>query len=559
MTRTPSSIARRLTAMVLSPLLAAGFLVAATAAPTSAAEGGVMLEGTVIEEAADGSYTPALDVGVHLYSLTGSGDIAYGVPVNSDGGFNMYGIDPGRYRLRFEPNNWDSQAPALTPTWLGDTPYEAQSQVIEVGSTNVTGLNAQLEIGSSISGVISYAEGAEPVGAASAFLFDEITGEYERFGYRAVADANGNYSIRGLPAGTYWLRFGDADDQALVSTVYWDDADYLFASTPVEVAADQALTGFDATVGPGGVYVGRISGPDRFATSVEISNVGFPDGFPEGSGRAVFIVNGLNFPDALGAAPAAARISAPVLLVTPWGIPDSVKAELDRLDPATIYIVGGAPSVSLGVEAQLKGYTPDVVRFSGVDRFHTSRLVADRFWGGSENRTAYVATGFNFPDALSAAPAAANEYAPVILVNGKANALDSATASLLEQLGIEKVVVAGGEPSVSAGVKTSIDELPFIVESYRRNGVDRVATSVITNQKSFPLADTAFLATGWNFPDALAGAALAGSWYAPVYLVRQDCIPSAVIDEILRLHVRDVILLGGEPSLSNNVMNLQQC
>jgi putative cell wall-binding protein len=535
--------------MVLSPLLAAGFLVAASAAPANAADS-VSLQGNVTAETSEGGFAPEV-VQVTLYSLTGSGDKGYSVPSSFDGNFTLY-AQPGRYRIYFEPDNWDGAG--LTPTWLGNTPFEAQSQIVEVGSTPITGLDAQLEIGSSIAGVISYAEGAEADAAASAFLYDYSTGEYERFGYRAVADASGNYTISGLPAGTYTLRFGDADDQALVSTVYWDDADYIFASTPVEVAADEALTGFDATVGPGGVYVGRISGPDRFATSVQISQIGYPEG-----SDAVFIVNGLNFPDALGAAPAAARIWAPVLLVTPWGIPESVKAELTRLNPSTIYIVGGAPSVSAEVETQLRGYSSDVVRFSGVDRFHTSRLVAQYFWGASDNRTAYVATGLNFPDALSAAPAAANEYAPVILVNGKASALDSATASLLGELGIEKVVVTGGEPSVSAGVKKGIDELPFIVESYRRNGADRVATSVITNQKSFPLADTAFLATGWNFPDALAGAALAGAWFSPVYLVRQDCVPYDVLQEIGRLHVREVILLGGEPSLSNNVLNLQQC
>lgn len=551
MTRTLSSIARRLTAMVLSPLLAAGFLVAASAAPASAADS-VSLQGTVTAETSGGGYAPEV-VQVTLYSLTGSGDVAYSVPSNFDGSFTLY-AQPGRYRIHFEPDNWDGAG--LTPTWLGNTPYEAQSQIVEVGSTPITGLDAQLELGSSISGVISYAEDAPHTAAASAFLYDQTTGEYERFGYRAVADANGNYSIRGLPAGMYTLRFGDREDQALVSTEYWEDSEFIFSSTTIELAPDAHLTGYDGTVGPGGVYMGRLAGVDRFDTAVQISQAGY--GGPDGS-DAVFIVNGLNFPDALGAGPAAARIWAPILLVTPSGIPQSVKDELARLTPSTIYIVGGEPSVSAAVEAELAGYTSDIVRFAGNDRFHTSRLVAQYFWSGDDNRTAYLATGMNFPDALSAAPAAANEYAPVILVNGGLGEVDPETEALLQDLGIEKVVIAGGTPSVSAGFKSSLDDLPYIVESYRRNGADRFATSVITNQKSFPLADAAFLATGSTFPDALAGAALAGGWFAPIYLVRQDCVPAAVIDEILRLHVRDVILLGGEPTLSDHVMNLQQC
>ncbi|KRE21758.1 cell wall-binding repeat-containing protein [Agromyces sp. Soil535] len=537
--------------MVLSPLLAAGFLVAAAAAPANAADG-VYVQGTVTAETSQDVYAPQHSVYVELYELSGSGDVIRGIGTGMDGSYSLYGVPPGRYRMHFEPNGLVSDG--LTPTWLGNTPYEAQSQIIEVGTTNVTGLDAQLEIGSSISGIVSYPQGAEPP-VAAAFLFNTTTGEWERSAYRADVDAAGNYTINGLPAGMYALRFGDSNDQALVSTEYWEGQELLYASTPVEVAADQQLTGYDGAVGPGGVYVGRLAGPDRSATSVQISMAGYPDG-----SDAVFVVNGQNFPDALGAAPAAARVGAPILLVTPSAIPASVKAELTRLTPETIYVVGGEPSVSLAVETQLQGYaTGGVIRFKGVDRFHTSRLVADYFWGGADNRTAYIATGLNFPDALSGAPAAANEFGPVILVNGKASSLDAATATLLQELSIEKVVVAGGLPSVSAGIKSDLDALPFILESYRRNGADRYATSVITNQKSFPLADAVFLATGANFPDALAGAALAGAWRAPVYLVQQNCIPSAVLGEIGRLHVRDVVLLGGEPSLSNNVLNLQVC
>ncbi|WP_268236990.1 cell wall-binding repeat-containing protein [Agromyces bauzanensis] len=98
-----------------------------------------------------------------------------------------------------------------------------------------------------------------------------------------------------------------------------------------------------------------------------------------------------------------------------------------------------------------------------------------------------------------------------------------------------------------------------MLESYRRNGADRFATSVITNQKPFPLADAAFLATDSTFPDALAGAALAGARFAPIHLVRQDCVPLDVLEEIGRQHVRDVILVGGEPTLNSNVMNLYSC
>ncbi|WP_127794368.1 cell wall-binding repeat-containing protein [Agromyces sp. LHK192] len=515
------------------------------------ADTGVRLSGTVLVETAAGDYAPNADVSVALYSLGGDGDLVYQVPVSWSGRFEMYGIDPGKYRLRYVPNNWNGQG--VTPEWFGGTPHESQAQVIEVGPTDVTGLDGLLELGSSISGTISYTDGAEPRGAASAFLYDQVTGQWERFPTVDWAASDGTYSIGGLAPGMYALRFGDRSDEALVSTEYWDASELLYSSTPVELAADQHVAGHDGTLGPGGIWIHRWSGPDRFHTSVEISLAGYPEG-----SDAVFIANGLNFPDALSAGPAAARIGAPILLTMPDALPAVVAEEIGRLAPQHIYVVGGEPSVAAAVEQQLATYAP-VERFGGQDRFETSRMIADAFWEVDGARTAYIATGLNFPDALSSAPAAANENAPVILVDGRSTQVDDATAELLERLHVTKTVVAGGQPSVSAGFATDLRDLPGMIESYRRSGSDRFATSVLTNERSFPVADAAFLATGFGFPDALAGAAIAGGWRAPLYLSMPSCVPVDVIEELLRLQVRDVFLLGGEPTLGVGVENLQVC
>lgn len=555
MTRSSFRRARRATAMLLSVVLASAVAVLATATPAAAADS-QRIEGRVTGELSPGSYH-GIAVQVTLYRLFGDGGIAYSVPSTDTGEFSLSGA-PGRYRIFAEPIL--AQHHDLVPGWYGDTPHEAQGAVIEVADRRITGLEMRLDRGVSLSGVISYDVGTDRVGAAAAFLFDDVTQEWERFSYFAVADSSGAYTITGLPPGRYALRFGDRGDRALTSTVYWEDADYLLAGSAIEIG-EQDLTGYDATVGPGGVYVGRAAGVDRFETAVEISRSWI---FEDTS--AVFIANGLNFPDALSAGPAAARTNAPILLVAPDFVPDPVATRLAELDATgegrspleVIYIVGGEPSVSPAVEAQLAEIAP-VVRFAGVDRFETSRQVAEYFWEGTDVRTAYIATGADFPDALAAAPAAANESAPVILVNGAVPDLDAPTTALLDALAVTKTVIAGGPPSVPVGIADDLRDLPAMQESYRRNGVDRFQTGILTNRSSFPLADTAFLATGYGFPDALAGAALAGSVYSPVYLVMPDCVPSGVIEEILRLKVRDIILLGGEPTLSRNVMDLTVC
>jgi putative cell wall-binding protein len=95
----------------------------------------------------------------------------------------------------------------------------------------------------------------------------------------------------------------------------------------------------------------RLSGPDRFSTSAAISRASFNPGVP-----AVYITSGVQFPDALSAAPVAGMQRAPVLLVNAGSIPAEIKTELARLDPARIVVLGGTAAVSEAVAVQLKGY-----------------------------------------------------------------------------------------------------------------------------------------------------------------------------------------------------------
>ena len=101
----------------------------------------------------------------------------------------------------------------------------------------------------------------------------------------------------------------------------------------------------------GAAAVTRLAGPDRFATSAAISRASFNPGV-----KKVYISSGMNFPDALSAAPVAGMQDAPVLLVTTSSIPADIRTELDRLNPERIVIVGGTNSVSDNVKGQLAGY-----------------------------------------------------------------------------------------------------------------------------------------------------------------------------------------------------------
>ncbi len=511
------------------------------AAPAAAVTGGVV-SGIVTFESTPGNFTPIANASVVAYPLFGAGDVAGGGTTNALGEYSISNLSQGDYHLVFFLTG-PTQNQLI---WLGNTPYEAGSEILTVGAGAVTGVNAALPKGSTISGHITVnGSSAGPNDAAAAvFLWDPVAGQFQRFSWRATTTTDGAYTISGVPEGEYILRFGRSFDDDLLSTEYWEAEDYLTSYTPVVVGADVALTGFDGSIADQVLNSYRIAGDDRYGTSAAIAG-----GWD--SAETVFIVNGLNFPDALSAGPIAGLFRAPLLLVGPTSIPSVVAEELTRLSPDTIIIIGGTGAVSAGVETALGAYAPNVDRLQGTDRYATSRAVAGAWSLVGSNRTAYLATGANFPDALASGPAAINEgYGPVILVNGSATSLDTATRDLLEDLGITKVVIAGGPASFSNALETSLRGLDFLDEVYRRSGTGRYDTAVKVNQKSFPFADAVFLATGTGFPDALSGTALAGLYRAPIFLVQPNCVPVDVLEEINFLQPAEIYLLGGPGTLS---------
>jgi hypothetical protein len=94
--------------------------------------------------------------------------------------------------------------------------------------------------------------------------------------------------------------------------------------------------------------------------------------------EVVYLATGLNYPDALGAAATAALGLGPVLLVQQNAIPPATLAELNRLQPERVIIVGGTSVISAGVEGQVQAlaYTQQVVRYAGTNRYETAAALS---------------------------------------------------------------------------------------------------------------------------------------------------------------------------------------
>ncbi len=277
------------------------------------------------------------------------------------------------------------------------------------------------------------------------------------------------------------------------------------------------------------------AGINRYGTAAAL----FADAV--GANTAV-VASGVSFADALSANVAASDIGTGVLLTGQNSLPQETALALksNANDIQTVYIIGGPAAVSDNVATAIAAIHEqndpsqpliNVIRLSGPDRYATNNVVDLTFGGGSN---AVIATGANFPDAISVAPEVVEEGYVLILTDP--NTLSAGAQSTITNLGITDAVIVGGTAAVSANVETQLKGM--LTVDYRIAGADRTLTAsqiatwatsglsatgsyvdigpgtgVFDTSGDFDSAGemaTAFLTRGDTFPDALAAGAPVG-------------------------------------------------
>ena len=250
-----------------------------------------------------------------------------------------------------------------------------------------------------------------------------------------------------------------------------------------------------------------MEGTTRFDTAVAASLEAYPLG-----SAYVIIATGRNWPDALGGTALAGALDAPILLVEPTSLPAITAAEISRLGATHAIILGGTNAVSTGVQNTLATMGLAVERIAGTTRYQTADAVALRTiveLGAAFDGTAFVATGGNFPDALAAAPLAAAQGWPLFLAHPTAGILPASAAAMAQ---VDDAIILGGTGAVSTGVQTQLATMGL--GTTRLAGPTRYATAVAIASYGVGGAghtwDRVGIATGLDYPDALAGGVLQG-------------------------------------------------
>lgn len=213
-----------------------------------------------------------------------------------------------------------------------------------------------------------------------------------------------------------------------------------------------------------GLTVQRVSGDDRFATAAAaaaLAVAGWREAGKSEAGSAVVIATGSSFADALAAGPLAAARNAPLLLVAAEGIPAPTAAVLGDLQPAEVVIVGGEAALTPAVESSLASTGRSLTRLHGPDRFATGiALTEAAVAAGASPAEILVVSGTNFPDALSAAPAAAAINGLLILTDPATVAVPVESWLRSQGASVGRLRVVGGPGAVAdTTVATMLDLL----------------------------------------------------------------------------------------------------
>ncbi|GAA1926713.1 hypothetical protein GCM10009775_18620 [Microbacterium aoyamense] len=294
----------------------------------------------------------------------------------------------------------------------------------------------------------------------------------------------------------------------------------------------------------------RFGGQSRYDTAVAITRSHFASGV-----ERVYLANGTGLADALAAAPVAGAGGDPILLTQRTAIPGATWAELRRLQPKEIVLLGGGAAIDESLVdrlAEAARIAPQsVVRWSGADRYATAAAIAESaFPEGAE--TVFVANGAALADALAAAPVAGSQDTPILLVG--AASVPASTVAAIEALGPSKIVVLGGKGVVSDAAATRLSEIADGATIERWSGVDRYATAAAIAAENYPDgAASVFVASGAGLVDALAAAPVAARDGAPLILVRQNAIPPSVTAALPQLGPSSFVLFGDDGVISHEL------
>ena len=198
-----------------------------------------------------------------------------------------------------------------------------------------------------------------------------------------------------------------------------------------------------------------------------------------------------------------------------------------------------------------------VIRIGGDNRYSTSRLIAEKTYSGIVNNVV-IATGIDFPDALSGAPLAKKVNGPILLVDKDPNSPNSKTTIDFIINNMDKngtIYILGEKGIIPQTFESKFNGLGY-KNIVRLGGSDRIKTSLsIAKNMNIDKNCPVVIATKYNFADALSISPISAKNGWPILLTDTDKMDSSVEEYINNIQPSKVYIAGGTGVVSDNVKN----
>lgn len=291
------------------------------------------------------------------------------------------------------------------------------------------------------------------------------------------------------------------------------------------------------------VEVNRIAGQNRYKNAAELSKSGWK------SASTVILTNGEKFTDSLTGSPLASLYDAPILLTRADRLPSETLAEIKRLNPKEVIVLGGDLSVSNSVFETLKANGFATRRIGGRTRYLLAENIAKEVMKTEgKNRDAFLVSGEVYSDAMSIASVAASKRLPIFLT--RSNILDQTVVNAIPDVNMWTII--GGNLTIKQNVQKEMESLG--AKTRRIDGKNRYDVNRNIIQHYGSSSNEMYVASGEHFTDATPASVLAAKKKSSVLLVKNKNKTNLKEqrDFANKRNINKLTLIGGNLTLSKN-------
>ncbi|MBU3190273.1 cell wall-binding repeat-containing protein [Clostridium bowmanii] len=191
-----------------------------------------------------------------------------------------------------------------------------------------------------------------------------------------------------------------------------------------------------------------------------------------------------------------------------------------------------------------------IIRLGGADRYQTATAISQSGWKTTSSY-AVLATGNDYPDALSAAPLAKKYNAPILLTDK--NSIPQTVITELKRLSVAHIFITGGTGVVTQSIENQLNTMGIATE--RLGGADRFETSIKIAEKLGVVSGEIMVTNGMQYADALSASSIAAKKGIPIILTNKDALPDPTNTFISNKSFTKTYILGDTDLISNYVAN----